>query len=1506
MSKRKASSKANGSAKKGAAVPDLISEIENRPRGCLKLFGGAEFEGFSFGAPKSMAGEVVFNTAMVGYPESLTDPSYRGQILVLTFPCIGNYGVPTEDLDEWGMLANFESDSIQVSGLIITDYSHEHSHWNAARSLSEWLTSQGVPALYGIDTRAITKLVRESGCVMGQIVQQGDDDVGFSDPNKRNLVAEVSCKEKKVYNDTPDAVATVLAVDCGMKFNIIRQLLSHKVRLIVVPWDYDFMEEKYDALFLSNGPGDPTSCGKTIANIKRAVDANQTIFGICLGNQLLALAIGGRTVKMAYGNRGVNQPCIDARTRKCYITPQNHGYAVDADSLPEGWMQLFVNANDFTNEGIIHQSKPIFSVQFHPEACGGPTDTRFLFKDFINKVVNPQASLNLASMIDPPAVKMKKVLLLGSGGLSIGQAGEFDYSGSQCLKVLQEEGIYSVLVNPNIATVQTSKNAANKVYFLPVTPAFVEEVIKKERPDGIMCAFGGQTALNCACALENMGVFAKYKVKVLGTPIATIECTEDRDLFAKKLDEINERTAPGITAETMEQCIAAVANIGYPVIIRAAYALGGLGSGFATNQAELENLATRAFANSPQVLVEKSMKGWKEVEYEVVRDRYDNCITVCNMENFDPLGVHTGDSIVIAPSQTLSNEEYFKLREASIKVIRHLGVVGECNIQYAVDPNTLDYCIIEVNARLSRSSALASKATGYPLAFVAAKLALGYNLSTLRNSVTKETTACFEPALDYVVIKFPRWDLKKFAHVDQRIGSAMKSVGEVMAIGRSFEECMQKAVHMVDSSVVGFTARPEDLEMETADLEEALAVPTDQRFLSIAAAFRKGYTVDKIHELSKIDKWFLSKLENISKLEAAMESPTVKLASMATPLMRHIKQLGFSDMHIATALKDGDTEMQVRECRKALGVTPVVKQVDTLAGEFPAQTNYLYMTYHGTEHDLDFYDHGVMVLGCGAYRIGSSVEFDWCAVSCVRTLAENRIKTIVVNFNPETVSTDYDESDRLYFEELSLERVLDIYEVEQSAGIVVSVGGQIPQNLALPLKQAGCKTLGTAPEDIDRAEDRDKFSAMLDKEGIDQPAWTAVTTLAAAEEFCDNVGYPCLIRPSYVLSGAAMNVVPSKEDLDRYLTEATKISNDCPVVISKFLENAKEIEFDGVAHSGEVVCFAISEHLENAGVHSGDATLILPAQKLYLETVRRIKRSAFAIAAALNISWPFNIQFLAKANEIKVIECNLRASRSFPFVSKTYDFNFIGLATKVMCGMRYEVPQFRTNDVDYVCIKAPMFSFSRLLGADPVLGVEMASTGEVACFGQDLKEAYLKVILATGFKIPKKGVLIAIGREDHKLDFLESTHLLASLGLKLYASPGTSKFLAEHGIETTSMPHPLSNEKPNCTDLMVNGDVDLVIDIPSSRFSTNQETNGYVMRQAALSNAIPLITNIKNARLTIAALSRYHSKTDAEKFEIEPWDTYSAQNQAQRMSRGKSSLQQPSSPRRGGLNNLRL
>eukprot|EP00656_Telonema_subtile_P000432 TRINITY_DN1019_c0_g1_i7.p1 TRINITY_DN1019_c0_g1~~TRINITY_DN1019_c0_g1_i7.p1 ORF type:complete len:1219 (+),score=425.57 TRINITY_DN1019_c0_g1_i7:414-4070(+) len=1183
---------------------------------------------------------------------------------------------------------------------------------------------------------------------------------------------------------------------------------------------------------------------------------------------------------MPYGNRGVNQPCVDCRTRQCYITPQNHGFEVDAESLPAGWIQLFVNANDFSNEGIAHETKNMFSVQFHPEACGGPTDTQFLFKDFISKVVNPQASLTLASPFEAPPVRMKKVLLLGSGGLSIGQAGEFDYSGSQCLKVLQEEGIYSVLVNPNIATVQTSQDAANKTYFLPVTPQFVEEVIKKERPDGIMCAFGGQTALNCACLLEKKGVFAKYKVKVLGTPIRTIECTEDRDLFAQKLAEINERVAPGITATTMEQCVTAVNEIGYPVIVRAAFCLGGLGSGFATNEAELKDLAARAFANSPQVLVEKSMKGWKEVEYEVVRDRYDNCVTVCNMENFDPLGVHTGDSIVIAPSQTLSNAEYFKLREASIKVIRHLGVVGECNIQYAVDPNTLDYCIIEVNARLSRSSALASKATGYPLAFVAAKLALGYNLSTLRNSVTQETTACFEPALDYVVIKFPRWDLKKFTQVDTRIGSAMKSVGEVMAIGRSFEECMQKAVHMVDDSVVGFTPRPEDMELDEAELDSALAVPTDRRFLSIAAALTRGYSVERIWELSKIDKWFLSKLQNITQMEQALKAPSLRLNSFSRDLMLHVKRLGFSDKHISVSLTEGVTETDVRTARKGLGVTPVVKQVDTLAGEYPAMTNYLYLTYHGTEHDIDFYDHGVMVLGCGAYRIGSSVEFDWCAVSCVRTLAANKIKTIVVNFNPETVSTDYDESDRLYFEELSLERVTDIYELEAAAGIVVSVGGQIPQNLAMPLQEYGCKILGTDPADIDRAEDRDKFSAMLDHEGIDQPAWSAVTTLAAAETFCDTVGYPCLIRPSYVLSGAAMNVVPSKADLDKYLSEATKISNDHPVVISKFLENAKEIEFDGVAHGGEVVCFAISEHLENAGVHSGDATLILPAQKLYLETIKQIKRSAFAIARALNISGPMNIQFIAKANEIKVIECNLRASRSFPFVSKTYNYNFISLATKVMCGQRYEVPHFRTNDVDYVCIKAPMFSFGRLLGADPVLGVEMASTGEVACFGQNLKEAYLKVILATGFKIPKVGVLIAIGREEHRVEFLESVHLLKDLGLKIFGTPGTAAFLNEHGIETESTPHQMGGEHPNCEDKMVNGEIDFVIDIPASRFSNNERTNGYLMRQAALGNAIPLITNIKNARLTIAALSLYHSKPAdfGSKFEFEPWDTYSKQN----------------------------
>ncbi len=1065
-----------------------------------------------------------------------------------------------------------------------------------------------------------------------------------------------------------------------------------------------------------------------------------------------------------------------------------------------------------------------------------------------------------------------KVLLLGSGALKIGEAGEFDYSGSQALKALREEGIYSVLINPNIATVQTSEGVADKIYYLPVTPEFVEQVIEKERPDGILLSFGGQTALNCGVALYKSGVLEKYNVQVLGTPVQAIIDTEDREIFAGKLAEINVKTPKSIAASDMEEAFAAVDKLGFPVIIRAAYTLGGLGSGFCSNKEELERLATSAFSYSPQVLVEESLKGWKEVEYEVVRDKYDNCITVCNMENFDPLGIHTGESIVVAPSQTLSNSEYQKLRSIAIKIIRHIGIVGECNVQYALDPNSEDYRVIEVNARLSRSSALASKATGYPLAFVAAKLGMGYGLHEIKNSVTKVTTACFEPALDYVVCKIPRWDLNKFEGVSKVIGSSMKSVGEIMAIGRSFEEAIQKGIRMIGQGMHGFVGNV----LKTKDIDEELVNPTDSRIFAIAGAFDKGYSVDKIHELTKIDHWFLQRLENIHLLKEEL-SKFDKETNVSESLLRKAKQYGFSDFQIGrltvknTSLSHHEKMLKVRDYRKKLGVLPCVKQIDTLAGEYPAMTNYLYVAYNGSENDVKYEHDGcsVIVLGSGAYRIGSSVEFDWCGVSALNTIRKVGYRSVMINYNPETVSTDYDTCDRLYFDELSFERVMDIIELEEPKGVVVSTGGQIPNNLAMRLYGQHVNILGTSPESIDRAEDRQKFSTMCDELGIDQPRWSELTSIEDIYHFVDKVGFPVLIRPSYVLSGAAMNVVSNKDELLHFLELAAEVSKDHPVVVSEFIEQAKEVEIDAVAQEGEVKAYAISEHVEFAGVHSGDATIVFPAQKLYVETIRRIKKIARSISKELNISGPFNMQFLAKDNDIKVIECNLRASRSFPFVSKVLKYNFIDMATRIMLGEKVESLNKSVFDLDYVGVKASQFSFARLLKADPVLGVDMASTGEVGCIGENYYEAILKSMLSVGHRIPKKNILISSGPTRSKVELLNSTRMLIEKGYNIYSTAGTAKFFKENGIDTQILYWPDEDKEPNIMEYLHDRKIDLVINIPKNH-TKRELDNGYRIRRAAVDYNIPLITNARLASAFIYAIC----KVDPTEIAIKSWDEY--------------------------------
>ena len=1070
---------------------------------------------------------------------------------------------------------------------------------------------------------------------------------------------------------------------------------------------------------------------------------------------------------------------------------------------------------------------------------------------------------------------IKKVLLLGSGALKIGEAGEFDYSGSQALKALKEEGIETILINPNIATVQTSEGVADKIYFLPVTPYFVEKVIDKDRPDGVLLSFGGQTALNCGVELYRKGVFEKYGVQVLGTPVQAIMDTEDRELFVKRLDEINVKTIKSEACENIEHARRAAAELGYPVILRAAYALGGLGSGFCDNEEELNVTAEKAFSFSPQVLVEKSLKGWKEVEYEVVRDCYDNCITVCNMENFDPLGIHTGESIVIAPSQTLTNSEYHKLRELAIRIIRHVGIVGECNVQYALDPESEDYRVIEVNARLSRSSALASKATGYPLAFVAAKLGLGYGLFDLKNSVTKTTSAFFEPALDYVVCKIPRWDLSKFHGVDRELGSSMKSVGEVMAIGRTFEEVMQKGLRMIGQGMHGFV---ENKELVIADIDKALRLPTDKRIFVISKAMRAGYSVDQIHELTKIDKWFLYKLENIMRTSVELHSwgnNHRQISDLPHDLLFTAKRQGFSDFQIVRAIGyEGDLEegmLALRRFRKSIGLVPVVKQIDTLAAEYPAQTNYLYLTYSGIANDVNYLGDrkSIVVLGSGAYRIGSSVEFDWCGVQALNTIRREGYRSVMINYNPETVSTDYDMCDRLYFDELTFERVMDIIELENPHGVIVSTGGQIPNNLAMRLDEQHVNILGTTAKSIDNAEDRDKFSAMLDRIGVDQPEWSALTSLEGIHKFIEKVGFPVLVRPSYVLSGAAMNVCSNEQELERFLQLAAEVSKKHPVVVSQFIEHAKEVEMDAVAKNGEIIAYAISEHIEFAGVHSGDATIQFPPQKLYVETVRRIKRISRQIAKQLNISGPFNIQYLARENDIKVIECNLRASRSFPFVSKVLKINLIDLATKVMLGLPVQKPEESQFDLDYVGIKASQFSFNRLQKADPVLGVDMSSTGEVGCLGDDTSCAVLKAMLSVGHKIPEKNILMSTGTARQKVDTLQAARLLREKGYNIFATGGTSKFLTENGVDNTRVYWPSEKEQPQALDMLHRKEIDMVVNIPRD-LTAGELDNGYKIRRAAVDLNIPLITN---ARLASAFINAFCTLS-ADDIDIKSWDEY--------------------------------
>ncbi|XP_063727618.1 multifunctional protein CAD-like isoform X2 [Symsagittifera roscoffensis] len=1522
----------------------------------LCLEDGTVYEGKVFGFARNCSGEIVFQTGMVGYTEALTDPSYCDQLLVLTYPLVGNYGVPSEkDLDEYGLPRAFESEKIHAKALIVSTIAEDFSHWDASMSLSDWLFRHKIPGLTGIDTRDLTKRLRESGTMKAKIVLSDTlpDSLPFVDINQENLVAKVSTKH--IWHVNPGGDVKVLVLDFGIKYNQLRCLAERGASLTVAPWDHVPDPSKFDALFLSNGPGDPEKCKKAVDNIKKVMKVSSSqkvmpIFGICFGNQLLGLAAGGQTYKLKYGNRGHNQPCVHLKSERCLITSQNHGFAVDSNSLPKSdWSVLFENANDKSNEGIIHNSLPYFSVQFHPEGRAGPMDSEFLFDVFMDVVrthVKPGAEIvavsdriyeklkhhtvyeRVTSSLDS---KIKKVLLLGSGGLSIGQAGEFDYSGSQAIKALKEEGLKVVLVNPNIATVQTSKDLADEVYFVPITPEYVEKVIISERPQGILLSFGGQTALNCGVKLEKEGILAKYGIRVLGTAIESIEATEDRAIFRDKVEEIGERVAPSAAAFTVQEAIDAAKILGYPVLVRAAFALGGLGSGFAHDEVELKELATRAFTLTSQVLIDRSLRGWKEVEYEVVRDAYNNCITVCNMENVDPLGIHTGESIVVAPSQTLSNDEYNMLRDTALKVIRHLNVIGECNIQYALNPESKEFFIIEVNARLSRSSALASKATGYPLAYVAAKLSLGKSLVELRNSVTgDETTACFEPSLDYCVVKIPRWDLNKFLKVKPQLGSAMKSVGEVMGIGRGFEEAFQKALRMMNENLLGF-----DPFMKSVN-EEDLKEPTHERMLVLAAAMHEGYSIDELYNLTKIDRWFLNRLKNISNITSELlqlKRVPDNVSSLSRELLLKAKQCGFSDKQIGSYI--ASSELAVRKLRISFNIRAYVKQIDTVAAEWPAHTNYLYLTYNGASNDLaPSKGNFVLVLGSGVYRIGSSVEFDWCAVKCIQELREMKYGTMMLNYNPETVSTDYDMCDRLFFDEISFENVLDIYEREQPLGVILCMGGQLPNNIALPLHRQGVKVLGTTPESVDSAENRFKFSRMLDSKGISQPKWKELTSLEEAKTFCSTVGYPCLVRPSYVLSGAAMNVAHSDNDLEEFLSVAALLNRDHPVVISKFMLDAKEIDVDCVARDGVVEVMAVSEHIENAGVHSGDATLVTPPQDLNSETLERIQKIVVVIARELNVCGPMNMQLIAKDNQLHVIECNVRVSRSFPFVSKTLGVNLVSLATHVVMNCpnnpSVQLPPsgMLLENGGRVGVKVPVFSFDRLPGADYMLGVEMASTGEVACFGENRCAAYVKAVLSAGFRLPKKNILISIGSYKAKMDFLGSMKTLEELGFTLWASLGTADFYSEHGCTVhpiewpfdSSDHHHQSNQNgaasSNCTtsgysssknssrrsSLSGSGDAniatssnnlssvvinkqanigdyiaeqkfDLIINVPTRNGGARRVsmfvTKGYKTRRMAVDHGIPLLTDVKCAKILVEGLKRYHNKVPSLRTDID-------------------------------------